>query len=73
MQGLRCHFILMSGKSPTKLEVTSRHDLAVYWDVKRQIKQTKLFSTALRINVHAIYTAIFHDCNSKRQFSDEKM
>ena len=25
-QDLRCHFILMSGKSPTKLEVTSRHD-----------------------------------------------
>ena len=26
MQGLRCHFILMSGKSPIKLEVTSQHD-----------------------------------------------
>ena len=26
MQGLRCHFISLSGKSPTKLEVTSRHD-----------------------------------------------
>ena len=28
MQGLRCHFISMSGKSPTKLEVTSQHDLS---------------------------------------------
>ena len=26
MQGLRCHFISMSGKSPSKLEVTCRHD-----------------------------------------------
>ena len=26
MQGLRCHFISMSGKIPTNLEVTSRHD-----------------------------------------------
>ena len=26
MQGLRCYFISMSGKSPTKFEVTSRHD-----------------------------------------------
>ena len=26
VQGLRCHFISMSGKSPMKLEVTSRHD-----------------------------------------------
>ena len=26
MQGLRCHFISMSSKSPTKLKVTSRHD-----------------------------------------------
>ena len=26
MQGLRCHFISMPGKSPMKLEVTSRHD-----------------------------------------------
>ena len=25
MQGLRCHFISMSGKSPTKSEMTSRH------------------------------------------------
>ena len=43
MQDLRCHYISMSGKSPTKLEVTSRHDnthVAVYWDVKHQIKQT---------------------------------
>ena len=26
VQGLRCHFISMPGKSPMKLEVTSRHD-----------------------------------------------
>ena len=26
MQGLRCHFISMLGKSPTKLDVTSRYD-----------------------------------------------
>ena len=26
VQGLRCHFISMAGKSPMKLEVTSRHD-----------------------------------------------
>ena len=26
VQGLRCHCILMPGKSPMKLEVTSRHD-----------------------------------------------
>ena len=26
MQGLRCHFISMSAKSPTKLKVMSRHD-----------------------------------------------
>ena len=26
MQGLMCHFISMSGKSPTKLEMTSRHN-----------------------------------------------
>ena len=26
MLGLRCHFISMPGKSPMKLEVTSRHD-----------------------------------------------
>ena len=26
VQGLRCHFISMQGKSPMKLEVTSRHD-----------------------------------------------
>ena len=26
VQGLRCHFISMPGKSPIKLEVTSRHD-----------------------------------------------
>ena len=26
MQGLRCHFISVSGKSPIKLEVTSRYD-----------------------------------------------
>ena len=26
MLGLRCHFISLSGKSPTKLEVTSRQD-----------------------------------------------
>ena len=25
MQGLRCHFMSVSDKSPTKLEVTSRH------------------------------------------------
>ena len=40
MQGLRCHFILMSFKSPTKFEVTSDMTIAVYWDVKYQIKQT---------------------------------
>ena len=26
MQGFRCHFITMPGKSPIKLEVMSRHD-----------------------------------------------
>ena len=51
MQGLRCHFISMSGKSPTKLEVMSRHDLAVYWDVKHQIKQTNI-TVHKRVSIH---------------------
>ena len=57
MQGLRCHFISMSGKSPTKLELTSRQlqlqffivssqhiyeTLAVYWDVFAS-NQTNIF------------------------------
>ena len=41
MQGLRCHFISNLGKSPTKLEVTPDRTIAVYWDVKHQIKNLK--------------------------------
>ena len=41
VQGLRCHLISMSGKSPMKLEVTSRHDHSCLLGRKAS-KQTKL-------------------------------
>ena len=40
VQGLRCHFISMPGKSPMKLEVTSRHDHSCLLGRKAS-KQTK--------------------------------
>ena len=42
VQGLRCHFISMPGKSPMKLEVTSRHDHSCLLGRKasKQTKQT---------------------------------
>ena len=40
VQGLRCHFISMPGKSPMKLEVTSRHDHSCLLGCKAS-KQTK--------------------------------
>ena len=42
VQGLRCHFISMPGKSPMKLEVTSRHDHSCLLGRKAS-KQTKSF------------------------------
>ena len=45
MQGLRCHFISVSGKSPTKLEVTSRHDLSCLLGRKASNKTNK-FATS---------------------------
>ena len=42
VQGLRCHFISMPGKSPMKLEVTSRHDHSCLLGCKAS-KQTKGF------------------------------
>ena len=41
MQGLRCHFISMSGKSPTKLEVTSPPNKSCILGLNASIKQTK--------------------------------
>ena len=42
VQGLRCHFISMAGKSPMKLEVTSRHDHSCLLGRKAS-KQTKSY------------------------------
>ena len=45
VQGLRCHFISMLGKSPMKLEVTSPHDhscLLGRKESKQTNKQTKI-------------------------------
>ena len=39
MQGLRCHFISMLGKSPTQLKVTSRHDHSCLLDSNQQNQQ----------------------------------
>ena len=44
VQGLRCHFISMPGKSPMKLDMT----IAVYWDVKHQNKTKKTNQFCLR-------------------------
>ena len=47
VQGLRCHFISMSGKSPMKLEVTSRHDHSCLLGRKAS-KQTIYFKIFVR-------------------------
>ena len=43
VQGLRCHFISMPGKSPMKLEVTSRHDHSCLLGRKASKQTNKLF------------------------------
>ena len=54
VQGLRCHFISMPGKSPMKLEVTSRHDHSCLLGRKAS-KQTKTLETH-----HFIFTVFSH-------------
>ena len=48
VQGLRCHFISMPGKSPMKLEVTSRHDHSCLLGRKasKQTKQTETIAAS---------------------------
>ena len=43
VQGLRCHFTSMSGKSPMKLEVTSRHDHSCLLGRKASIPNKQKF------------------------------
>ena len=56
MQGWRCHFISMSGKSPTKLEVASQHDHS--WDVKHQIKLTNFPNLKFQTSSHFLWPYI---------------
>ena len=41
VQGFRCHFISMPGKSPMKLELTSRHDHSCLLGLKASIQTNK--------------------------------
>ena len=49
MQDLRCHFISMSGKSATKLEVTSRHDNSCVLGRKASTQTNKQHLLSLNI------------------------
>ena len=51
VQGLRCHFFSMPGKSPMKLEVTSRHDHSCLLGRKAS-KQTKTNARLLPFNIN---------------------
>ena len=57
MQGLRCHFISVSGKSPTKLEVKSRHDLSCLLGRKAS-NQTNKQNFCATITLKALYFTI---------------
>ena len=50
VQGLRCHFISMPGKSPMKLEVTSRHDHSCLLGRKASKQASKFHSLKYRKN-----------------------
>ena len=59
VQGLRCHFISMPGKSPMKLEVTSRHDHSCLLGRKASKQTNKQnCSTSSTRHVHDIHGEI---------------
>ena len=65
VQGLRCNFISMPGKSPMKLEVTSRHDHSCLLGRKAS-KQTNKQTNKHNIDVRGFLTNMFFEaltCN----------
>ena len=57
VQGLRCHFISIPGKSPMKLEVTSRHDHSCLLGRKasKQTKQTNYLNPKFQASSHILW------------------
>ena len=49
VQGLRCHFISMPGKSPMKLEVTFRHDHSCLLGRKASKQTNKIYSSSVAV------------------------
>ena len=64
VQGLRCHFISMPGKSPMKLEVTSRHDHSCLLGRKASNKQTNNQPTNQPLENYATYMSVLYEGDS---------